>query len=212
MKKITLLICVLPLLSACSPSVPGLPDVSKIITDLTKPVLYKNDVNQGSLLDRFKINQLKAGMSKAQVKSLIGSPSIIDPFHDNQWDYINHSTLHNKDDIHYRLTLTFKGSALVDINQTGIASLPALTDKEKVLEVQRIAKEKADSEALAKAKIQRLTREKEKAAAVTLKQKQLAAEIAKSNAMVKAKIERLAREKAEASKANKAEKTQPARP
>ena len=115
MNKLTLIVLSLPFLSACSPSIPelpelpSLPDISDIIPDTSLLTLYKADINQGSVLERFKINQLKVGMSKAQVQDLIGSPSIIDPFHNNQWDYINHSTMHQTDDIRYRLVLKFNG-------------------------------------------------------------------------------------------------------
>ena len=78
-----------------------------------------------------------------QVQNLIGSPSIIDPFHNKQWNYINHSTLHEKDDIHYRLTLTFDNKKLTEIDTSGISSLSELTKKEKELEDKRIAEEKA---------------------------------------------------------------------
>ena len=110
---------------------------------MSLPTLYKDDINQGSVLDRFKINQLKLGMSQAQVQDLIGSPSIIDPFHNKQWNYINHSTLHEKDDVHYRLILTFDNKKLTEIDTSGISSLSALTEKEKELEGKRIAEEKA---------------------------------------------------------------------
>ena len=125
------------------PSMPQLPDMPDIIPDMSLPTLYKDDINQGSVLDRFKINQLKLGMSQAQVQDLIGSPSIIDPFHNKQWNYINHSTLHEKDDVHYRLILTFDNKKLTEIDTSGISSLSALTEKEKELEGKRIAEEKA---------------------------------------------------------------------
>ncbi|BBB23551.1 small protein A [Isorropodon fossajaponicum endosymbiont JTNG4] len=112
--------------------------------DMSLLTPYKDDIHQGSVLERFKINQLKLDMSKIQVQDLIGSPSIIDSFHNNQWDYINHSTLHKKDDIHYRLVLTFDDDALIHINTTGISSLLQLTDKEKEAENKRISDEKEE--------------------------------------------------------------------
>ena len=209
MKKITLIVCLLIFLSACSDTVPKLPDVSKLIPSFSNTISYKDDVNQGSVLERFKINQLKIGMSKTQVNDLIGSPSVSDPFHHNQWDYINHSNLYNKKNIHYRLSLTFKNDILSNIDQTGITSLPALSEKEKILEnkriaeekilqQRRIAKEKTDAKALVKAKIKRIAREKAAAKAKALEQKRLAKERSKSLALVKAKNERIAREKAAA--------------
>lgn len=148
MNKLTLIVFSFSFsfLSACSPSMPSmpqLPDMPDIIPDMSLPTLYKDDINQGSVLDRFKINQLKLGMSQAQVQDLIGSPSIIDPFHNKQWNYINHSTLHEKDDVHYRLILTFDNKKLTEIDTSGISSLSALTEKEKELEGKRIAEEKA---------------------------------------------------------------------
>jgi len=171
-----------PFLSACTPSMPTLPDfpdMPDILPDMSLPTLYKDDIQQGSVLTRFKINQLKAGMSKAQVQDLIGSPSISDPFHNNQWDYINHSTRHEKDDTHYRLVLKFTNQKLTTIDTSGITSLDKLTDKEKALEDQRIAAEKAKIKAqkLAKEKA-RIAKEK-RAAEEKIAQEQAAAALKK---------------------------------
>ncbi len=203
----------LPFISACTPSMPtlpempSLPDMPDIMPDLSLPTLYKDDIHQGSVLDRFKINQLKLGMSQAQVQDLIGSPSIVDSFHNNQWNYINHSTLHEKEDIHYRLTLDFTQGKLSNIDTSGIKSLPALTDKEKALENQRLADEAAAIEALKQAKIkaqqiaqakaleqQRLATEKlaqEKAAAEALKKKTELAKVKQQQAAQAAQADKL---------------------
>lgn len=50
-------------------------------------ILYKQPIYQGNLLDKAAVDQLQAGMSKQQVITLIGSPSISDPFHHQRWDY-----------------------------------------------------------------------------------------------------------------------------
>jgi outer membrane protein assembly factor BamE len=164
------------------------------------PTPYKTDIYQGSVLERFKINQLKVGMSKAQVQDLIGSPSVIDPFHNNQWDYINYSTPGTGSIIHYRLILAFDDATLTKINTAGIDSLPQLTDAEKALEGKRIAEEKARAEAAAKAKAeaQRIAKEKAIAAA---KVKAEAEQLAKEKAAAQAKAledKRIAEEKAKA--------------
>ena len=184
MNKLTLIVFSFPLISACSPSMPelpempSLPDMSDIIPDVSIPTPYKANIYQGSVLERFKVNQLKLGMSKAQVQDLIGSPSITDPFHNNQWDYINHSTLHQADNIHYRLVLTFKDESLIDINTKGIASLAPLTAEEKALEEKRLADEKAKLEAEKKAKIkaQQIAKEKAQLAAKAKAEAQALAE------------------------------------
>lgn len=49
--------------------------------------VYHIDVQQGNLLDNKAINQIKVGMTRSQVQFLLGTPTIIDVFHDNRWDY-----------------------------------------------------------------------------------------------------------------------------
>ena len=177
MNKLTLVLLSLslPFLSACTPSMPTLPDMPNLLPDMSLPTLYKDDVQQGSVLTRFKINQLRVGMSKAQVQDLIGSPSIIDPFHSNQWDYINHTTRHERSDIHYRLALKFTQEKLATIDSSGIVSLAKMTDKEKALEEKRLIEEKAkiETERQAKIKAEKL---KKAQAAKRIKDEKLAAE------------------------------------
>lgn len=50
-------------------------------------VLYKQPIYQGTLIDPASAEQLQVGMSRQQVASMLGTPSIADPFHHNRWDY-----------------------------------------------------------------------------------------------------------------------------
>jgi len=50
-------------------------------------IIYKQPIYQGNLLDKSAIDQLQPGMGKQQVLTLLGSPSIADPFHNQRWDY-----------------------------------------------------------------------------------------------------------------------------
>ena len=202
MNKLTLVLfsLSLPFLSACTASMPTLPDMPDLLPDISLPTLYKNDVQQGSVLTRFKINQLRVGMSKAQVQDLIGSPSIIDPFHSNQWDYINHTTRHERSDIHYRLALKFTQDKLATIDSSGIVSIDKMTDKEKALEEKRLSEEKTkiETERQTKIKAEKL---KKVQAAERIKDEKLAAEkLAIANAQEAKRIEdeKLAIEKAQA--------------
>ncbi len=140
MNKITLITFLSLFLSACSTS-KYIPDFSLPSIPSFKP--YKADVNQGSVLKRFTINQLKTGMTKRQVQDTIGQPSVIDPFHNNQWDYIHYTTLGSGEIVNYRLILTFADGKLSNINTNGISSLPEMTNQEKMKEKVRLAKEKS---------------------------------------------------------------------
>lgn len=50
-------------------------------------IIYKQPIYQGNLLEKSAVDQLQEGMSKQQVLTLLGSPSIADPFHAQRWDY-----------------------------------------------------------------------------------------------------------------------------
>ena len=99
-------------------SIPELPKMPKLsLPSWAKPKLpsiniYKPTVMQGSVLDMADVNELQLGMSKSMVMNLIGSPSIIDPFHQYQWDYINHSSIEGETKIQYRLRLIFDDDIL----------------------------------------------------------------------------------------------------
>ena len=50
--------------------------------------IYKIDVPQGNVLTSEMRQNLKPGMTKRQVRFVLGSPAVIDPFHPERWDYI----------------------------------------------------------------------------------------------------------------------------
>jgi outer membrane protein assembly factor BamE len=50
-------------------------------------LLYRQPIYQGNLLEKSAVDQLQAGMDQRQVMTLLGTPSIRDPFHHDRWDY-----------------------------------------------------------------------------------------------------------------------------
>ena len=50
--------------------------------------VYKIDIQQGNALEPDKVNELEIGMTKEQVKFLLGTPLVTDIFHPDRWDYI----------------------------------------------------------------------------------------------------------------------------
>jgi outer membrane protein assembly factor BamE len=53
------------------------------------PGIYKSDVIQGNVVNQEDLNQLTPGMSRRQVRYLLGTPLVVDVFHQNRWDYLN---------------------------------------------------------------------------------------------------------------------------
>ena len=50
--------------------------------------VYRIDVQQGNLLDDKDIENVQAGMTRSQVRFLLGTPVVEDSFHRDRWDYV----------------------------------------------------------------------------------------------------------------------------
>jgi outer membrane protein assembly factor BamE len=55
---------------------------------LVSGCIYQAALSQGNLLDQEDIDQIEVGMTRSQVRFLLGTPMVADPFHENRWDYI----------------------------------------------------------------------------------------------------------------------------
>lgn len=51
---------------------------------------YKIDVQQGNVLTQDMVAQLRPGLTRDQVRYVLGSPVLTDIFHADRWDYIYH--------------------------------------------------------------------------------------------------------------------------
>ena len=49
---------------------------------------YKPDIQQGNFLSQETISQVKPGMSREQVRFILGTPLITPIFHSDRWDYV----------------------------------------------------------------------------------------------------------------------------
>ena len=77
------------LLGGCS-SIPrwdSLPSITgeKVLGVLTP---YRVEVVQGNVLTKEMVAKVKPGMPKAVVRDLLGSPLMVDVFHESRWDYV----------------------------------------------------------------------------------------------------------------------------
>ena len=50
--------------------------------------VYQPSLAQGNLLKQDDLDQLEVGMTRTQVRFLLGTPMIDDPFHHDRWDYV----------------------------------------------------------------------------------------------------------------------------
>jgi outer membrane protein assembly factor BamE len=50
--------------------------------------VYRINIQQGNFLDQAAVEQVKAGMTRSQVRYLLGTPMVSDSFNKERWDYI----------------------------------------------------------------------------------------------------------------------------
>lgn len=50
--------------------------------------VYRTSIAQGNLIEQEDLDQVEVGMTRNQVRFLLGTPMIDDPFHRARWDYV----------------------------------------------------------------------------------------------------------------------------
>lgn len=78
-------------------------------------LIYRQDVNQGNLVEQESVDLLKPGMTKRQVALIMGTPSIESPFDQDRWDYASSFSSRGRDPEVKNLMLVFENNALLRI-------------------------------------------------------------------------------------------------
>jgi len=84
--------------------------VSKRIAGSITP--YRIEIVQGNFISREQAAALKPGMSRLQVRDILGTPLLTDIFHADRWDYVFTLNRQGVPPQERRLTVFFKGDAL----------------------------------------------------------------------------------------------------
>ncbi len=80
---------------------------------IVKP--FKMDIQQGNVVTSKMLLQLKPGMTKSQVKFIMGTPLIVDSFHSNRWDYFYQMRQAGKIKEQRRVILEFENELLTRV-------------------------------------------------------------------------------------------------
>ena len=81
--------------------------------------VYKIDVQQGNYITQDLVDRLKPGMTKAEVKGILGTPLLTDAFHADRWDYYFSNKPHRMPLETARVSITFKDEKLVSVEGAG---------------------------------------------------------------------------------------------
>ena len=76
------------------------------------PFVYRPDIQQGNIIEQEMLDRLHPGMDKNQVRFIMGTPALTDPFHADRWDYVFTYSKGGKRREQRHVTLYFKDEKL----------------------------------------------------------------------------------------------------
>ena len=68
---------------------------------------YRMEIQQGNFVSQDMVSKLKLGMSKDQVRFVLGTPLITDSFHADRWDYVFRRQRANSSELEHRKIAVF---------------------------------------------------------------------------------------------------------
>lgn len=80
------------------------------------PGVYRIDIQQGNIVTQEMIDQLQPGMTKRQVRFIMGTPLVVDTFEPERWDYVHSMDRKGKRPEEKRVSLYFEKDVLVRIS------------------------------------------------------------------------------------------------
>ena len=79
------------------------------------PGVYRIDIPQGNIVTQEMIDKLQPGMTKRQVRYVMGTPLLIDTFEQERWDYLHSLETRHTERQQERVSLYFDKDLLVRI-------------------------------------------------------------------------------------------------
>ena len=80
--------------------------------------VYRANIAQGNLIKEEDLDQVELGMTRNQVRFLLGTPLIDDPFHAQRWDYVYYLRIGRQDPRFKRwVTIVFDDDTVSEIRK-----------------------------------------------------------------------------------------------
>jgi outer membrane protein assembly factor BamE len=83
---------------------------------------YRIDVVQGNVVTKEQMARVQPGMTREQVRLVLGSPLLADPFHANRWDYIFTIRRQGAEPQRRSIVLKFDGERLASVEAPELPS------------------------------------------------------------------------------------------
>jgi outer membrane protein assembly factor BamE len=82
------------------------------------PEAHRLDLQQGNTIKLEQLESIQLGMTKDEVRKIMGSPMLSDPFHEQRWDYIYRFIPNKGFERKSLLTLYFEDDRLIKIDDS----------------------------------------------------------------------------------------------
>ncbi|MFC1681372.1 outer membrane protein assembly factor BamE [Pseudomonadota bacterium] len=74
--------------------------------------MHQIDIQQGNVVTESEVAQLEPGMTRREVRYILGTPLVVDPFHQNRWDYYYSLNRRGKELEKRRITVVFENDVV----------------------------------------------------------------------------------------------------
>ena len=110
-------------------------------------LIYKLPTRQGNVIDQKQLDQLQMGMTKDQVRYLLGTPLAASPFRTERWDYLGYYKSPRGKAASRLVSIYFDGGKLSQMDGIQMASgaaAAAVTDPDAKTVIQNQKKQKVE--------------------------------------------------------------------
>jgi len=92
---------------------------------------HKIEIQQGNAITTEMLSKLKPGMTPNQVRFVLGTPLVVDPFRNDRWDYVYHLEKSGKIVDQRRISVIFENERLKGVEGDVVALSGAGAPKEE---------------------------------------------------------------------------------
>src|SRR5476651_39811 len=100
--------------------------LASAFTVIASGCVYRINIQQGNFLDQAAVEQVKPGMTRSQVRYLLGTPMVADSFNKERWDYIYYLKKGRSRHVDSRrVTVYFEGDKVAKLDKPTAAEAAA---------------------------------------------------------------------------------------
>jgi outer membrane protein assembly factor BamE len=100
--------------------------LGSVVCLLASGCVYRLNIQQGNFLNQSSVDTIKPGMTRSQVRYLLGTPMVADTFNKERWDYIYYLKIGRSRHVDSRrVTVYFDGDKVARLDKPSAAEAAA---------------------------------------------------------------------------------------